>query len=223
MLKLFRSKAKRINRAAYSQVTYTTSCGSFDYDKYRAIQQEGNKRKINKVWALRENIAFISRYIEVVGQPHFGICHGTRRGLEQTWFREELGCEVIGTEISDTAAEFPHTIQWDFHEVKPEWIGAADFVYSNSLDHAYNPGLALSRWMQCLKPSGICILEHSSEHEPAHSNELDPFGATLHIMPYLILKWGRGSFFATEIIDAPAKQSNTTYRAFIIVRRFAVA
>ncbi|MBK6621188.1 MAG: hypothetical protein IPG32_10020 [Saprospirales bacterium] len=50
-----------------------------------------------------------------------------------------MNCEVIGTEISDSASKFSHTIEWDFHEVKPEWIGRADFIYSNSFDHSYDP------------------------------------------------------------------------------------
>src|SRR5687768_1733275 len=90
--------------------------GSFDYERYRRIQTEGNKRKLEYVWVDEDNIAALSRYIQtVLGPPRFGICHGTRRGREQEWFRKYLGCEVIGTEISDTAEQFPHTIQWDFH------------------------------------------------------------------------------------------------------------
>ena len=100
---------------------YLNSDGSFDYEKYRKIQEDGNKRKINKVWVNEENVAFLSNYIKsLIPSPQFGICHGTRRGKEQEWFRKYLSCEVIGTEISDTAENFPYTIQWDFHEVKPE-------------------------------------------------------------------------------------------------------
>ena len=29
-----------------------------------------------------------------------------------------------------------------FPEVKPEWIGKADFIYSNSFDHSYDPACA---------------------------------------------------------------------------------
>src|SRR5205085_5045838 len=113
---------------------YLKGDGSFDYEHYRRAQTEGNKIKLDYVWARRENIAFLSDYItKTIRPPSFGICHGTRRGREQEWFREYLRCEVIGTEISDTAEQFPHTIRWDFHEAKPEWLGSADFIYSNSL------------------------------------------------------------------------------------------
>ena len=80
----------------------------------------------------------------MIDTVEFGICHGTRRGKEQEWFRKYLGCGVIGTEISDTVEQFPHTIEWDFHETKAEWINSADFIYSNSLDHSYDPKKCLT-------------------------------------------------------------------------------
>jgi hypothetical protein len=101
-----------------------------------------------------------------------------------------LDCQVIGTEISDTANEFPHTIQWDFHEAKNAWIDSVDFIYSNSFDHTCDPKKCLNVWMSCVREGGICILEHTSGHERA--TELDPFGAHISQMPYLILLWGEG-------------------------------
>merc|ERR1711920_1130260 len=71
---------------------------------------------------------------------------------------------VLGTEISDTAEQFPNTIQWDFHNAKAEWLSAADFIYSNSLDHAFDPLRALTQWMRCLQPRGVLFLEHCSGH-----------------------------------------------------------
>jgi len=86
---------------------YLKDDGSFDYEGYRHAQTEGNKLKLNYVWARQENIAFLSEYLrKTIGQPSFGICHGTRRGMEQEWFRSYLDCEVIGTEISETAEQF---------------------------------------------------------------------------------------------------------------------
>jgi hypothetical protein len=96
---------------AFALITYTRPDGSFDYEKYRTAQVEANKRKLENVWVLEPNIAYLCDYIKAhLGQPKFGICHGTRRGNEQAWFRKYLGCEVIGTEISDTAIQFPNTI-----------------------------------------------------------------------------------------------------------------
>jgi hypothetical protein len=185
------------------------------------VQQEGNRKKLDYVWVIEENIEFVSSYIKsLLPHPRFGICHGTRRGKEQEWFRKYLGCEVIGTEISDTATNFPHTIQWDFHRVKPEWIGAVDFIYSNSFDHSYDPETCLNGWMSCLKKGGICILEHSSFHETQAANELDPFGADLQVMPYLIATWGKGEYGVRQLLRAPTKAADWQHLHFIVVQKF---
>lgn len=198
--------------------SYTRTDGSFDYELYRSEQEEGNKRKLDRCWVLPENIEFLSRFLRRRRDDiQFGLCHGTRRGLEQQWFREHLNCEVIGTEISDTATQFANTIQWDFHDVKPEWRGKADFIYSNSFDHSYDPALCITRWMSCLRPGGVCIIEHSSAHEPDGASHYDPFGATLAIMPYLILEWSKGAFAVQEILDAPKGYKGIGYIKFLVI------
>lgn len=199
---------------------YQKDDGTFDYSKYRAIQTEGNKKKLENIWVKEENIEFLAKYIKgKIAQPEFGLCHGTRRGKEQEWFRKHLNCEVIGTEISDSASKFPHTIEWDFHEVKPEWIGRADFIYSNSFDHSYDPEKCINAWISCLKENGICILEHSDLHEASGVNDLDPFGASLSIMPYLMLKWGKGRFSVVDILEAPSKGENLKFLSFLIIQK----
>jgi hypothetical protein len=199
---------------------YTKPDGSFDYERYRQVQSTGNKEKIGQVWVMEENIAFLSEYIaKHLGRVQFGLCHGTRQGKEQAWFKKYLNCEIVGTEISDTADQFPDTIQWDFHEVKPEWIGAVDFVYSNSFDHSYDPEKCLKAWMSCVKVGGLCILEHSDAS--AQATELDPFGADGVIMPYLILTWGKGEFCVRELLESPAKAEGLRYNRFLILERLS--
>ncbi|MBN1909142.1 MAG: methyltransferase domain-containing protein [Pirellulales bacterium] len=203
----------------YEMYHYRKADGTFDYEKYREVQTEGNKRKIENVWVLEENIAFLADYIKRrIPEVKFGLCHGTRRGKEQEYFRKYLGCDVLGTEISDTAEQFPDTIQWDFHEVKPEWIDAVDFIYSNAFDHSYDPRACLNAWMRCVRPGGLCILEHTNSH--ARANQLDPFGAEVSVMPYLILTWSEGKFSVRELLDAPVKPSNVEYMQYLIIERF---
>jgi hypothetical protein len=183
---------------------YVDEKGNFDYAKYRQVQTDGNQRKLHKVWAKEGNIAVIAEKLKQrLGTVEFGLCHGTRRGAEQAWFRQYLGCEVIGTEIADTALEFPHTVQWDFHEDHPDWIGRADFVYSNSFDHAYDPEKAFTAWMRSLKPQGVCVLEHSSDLSPASVTELDPFGVKLTRLRKLIVEWG--PYEIVDEFDGPAR------------------
>ncbi len=213
-------KTQRQDKGLYTIHSYLNEEGKFDYQKYKKIQQEGNKSKLDLVWVKEENIRFICKYIKKnLNVIDFGICHGTRNGREQAFFKKYLDCKVIGTEISETADQFPDTIQWDFHEVKEEWLNATDFIYSNSLDHSYDPEKCLNNWVSCLKPGNFCIIEHSNLHEPDESGELDPFGAEITFMPYLITKWGKGNFFVREILEAPKLTENATYSSIIIVQK----
>ncbi len=205
----------------FTLYTYLKEDGSFDYEKYRHNQQEANLRKLNKVWVLEENIAFLSDYIKnIIGRPKFGICHGTRRGKEQEWFKKYLNCEVIGTEISDTAELFPNTIQWDFHKTKPVWIEATDFIYSNSFDHSYDPENCINAWMSCVKTGGICIIELSSCNAPNRASETDPFGVDVVELPYLIATWGEGKYGVRELIKAPTKRDIQQILYFIVIQKF---
>ena len=209
-----------MDKEEYSLYEYLDENGNFDYEKYRESQIIGNKRKLKKNWANENNISFLSEYIKtIIPSPKFGICHGSRRGLEQKWFRENLRCKVIGTEISETAKDFPNTIQWDFHETKPEWIDNIDFIYSNSFDHTYDPEKCLNAWMSCLHDKGICIIEHTSKHE-GDGHELDPFGAKLTAMPYLITIWGNGRYGVRQILSAPELYNKFTHHSFIVIQNF---
>ncbi len=213
-----RKRDYSVQKKDYFQLyAYTKKDGSFDYNAYKQIQEKGNKRKLEATWAMEENIAFLSDFLKTrLGKIQFGICHGTRSGKEQAWFNKYVGCEVLGTEISDTAENYKNTIQWDFHKTKPEWKGNVDFIYSNSFDHSYDPEKCLNAWMSCLKPGGLCIIEHSSANEKAR--ELDPFGVDIAHMPYLVLTWAKGKYCIREIIDTPAKPTILEYSYFVIIQ-----
>ncbi len=185
------------------QFSYLCPDGSFDYDRYREVQIAANKAKINNQWVSQEAIEYLADYISSkIPQPGFGLCHGTRRGLEQAWFAHRLNCNVIGTEISDTATQFPSTIQWDFHDVKPEWLGNVDFIYSNSWDHSYDPVKLFNAWTSCLRPGGILVLEHNVAS--VMPNETDPLGLTLDEMVNLINEIGNGGYQVDEVLrDGP--------------------
>ena len=206
---------------AYVLHRYLRADGSFDYDAYKRIQTDGNKQKIDQVWARQENIEFLASQLrQRIGQPAFGLCHGTRRGLEQRWFADTLGCEFLGTEISDSANDFPNTVKWDFHDTKPEWIDAVDIVYSNSFDHSYDPEKCLNAWMSCVRPGGLCVIDHSAAHGRFGVSDLDPFGAELDLMPYLICRWGKGRYAVREILDVPKRSPKLSYHAFLLIQRF---
>jgi len=134
------------------------------YEDYVKIQTKTNKRKLQFVWVSDKELKAISKYIQThIPGASFGICHGVRNGYEVQKLRMLLGCEIIGTEISDTAIRMPYVIQWDFHEVKDEWINGVDFIYSNSWDHSYDPDRMLANWMRCVRQNGRSFLEWTAE------------------------------------------------------------
>jgi len=127
------------------------------YDDYVKAQTEANKRKIKRVWAKDE---VLDRIVPLVSDPKFILCHGTRNGGEMKMLLERYpNASIVGTEISETANQFEHTIQHDFHEVRDEWIGKCDIIYTNSFDHAYNPTKALTTWREQLAKDGILFIE----------------------------------------------------------------
>lgn len=167
------------SHAGYKLVSYEKD-GQFDYDAYRKVQEAGNKRKLTSVFVLEDVIRGIADYATGTGKVNRVICHGTRNAAEQGFFKAAIpGVDVLGTEISETASQFPDTIQWDFHETKDEWQDRFDILYSNSWDHSYDPIKLFKAWSFCVAPGGIMALEHTSRHEPGAVNALDPFGVTM--------------------------------------------
>jgi hypothetical protein len=134
------------------------------YEDYVKAQIDKNVRKIHLTWVNNSEITQIVKRIKKhIQKPKFGLCHGVRNAWEVKRFRELLKIEVIGTEISHTANKFPNTIQWDFHNVKNEWVNKVDFIYSNSFDHSYDPEKCLDIWMKCIKKhEGICFIHWMS-------------------------------------------------------------
>ena len=202
--------------------TFPKGGKSFDYDTYVEIQSEANRRKIGLVWAKEENIAVVSGYLKanLAGGINQGICHGTRSGLEQKWFRHYLGCEVWGTELSETAVQFEFTYHWDFHRIRPEWKNFFDFVYSNSFDHSYDPIVALEAWMASLRMGGVCVIEHSDRHEPAGASQTDPFGITLEGLVRFVNRIGAGRWVVEDLIsNFPAGRPYPQYTAALMTRK----
>lgn len=173
-------------------------------ETYREIQEIGNKGKLNLVFAVEDNIAHMARYAERrIGTVEFVLCHGTRNGAEQRWFKEHAKGppRVLGTEISATAGQFPDTIQWDFHEPNPDWIGKADIVYSNSWDHSIDPERMFRNWMSCLSQKGILLIEHSIHHEGHNADPLDPFGASRDGLVRMLNRIGSPGFRVVDTIE----------------------
>ena len=189
------------------------------YRQYRETQIKYNKRKLEKIWADTVTLTAITDDLRTHGLGTTGLCHGARNGFEVIWLRDNLGSEVIGTDISETAAQFPHMHVWDFHEDNPDWQGQFDFVYTNSLDQAMNPARALEIWSRQIVPQGRIYIEHTMAHSAAGAGEMDPFGAHPMAMPYLFFIWGRGVYRLDAILEIESKENNGLMAwVFVLVR-----
>jgi len=188
----------------YALYQYLKDDGSFDYDRYVSEQVAANAKKLRWQWVHPNTIDAICRcLVSYIPSPQFGLCHGTRRGVEQELFKQHFpDCVVLGTEIAPTSERFSDTIQWDFHDVKDEWINRADFVYSNSLDHSYDPQVAVDSWMKELSKTGLCFVEWwSSAQANAKATSVDCFIATVEECRKLLSEWGRLSDTPYSIVD----------------------
>lgn len=198
----------RVARRLNDQLVYLHQYAG-GYDEYRDMQIFTNKRKLDRVWADEGTLAALAGYLQNRAEPaRRGICHGARNGFEVEKLRALTGAEVIGTDISDTATQYPHMFVWDFHNENPQWLGAFDFVYTNSLDQAMQPDRALATWARQLTPGGVIFIEHTMGHSAAGASEMDPFGAHPMCMPYLFFKWGRGQYKLVEILEPGPKSNN---------------
>lgn len=75
---------------------------------------------------------------EIPDKAHLtGIWHGTRNGFEESFIAAHGGHAVIGTEVSDTAERFEHTVQWDFHDVNEGRVAKFDFFYPSRLNQEW--------------------------------------------------------------------------------------
>lgn len=161
------------------------------YEEYAAVQKFHNRRKINSVWSDEATLKLVASRLLSDNNLNInslkGICHGSRNGFEVQKLLENLkNSEIIGTDISETAINYPNQIVWDFHNENSEWFEKFDFVYTNSLDQSWKPFVALDTWFDQLKPNGLLFIEHTRAHGPGCSSEMDPFGVAPEYMPYII-------------------------------------
>ena len=176
-----------------------------NYDEYVDCQRAGFEKKKDRVWCVEENIKAIADFLQDK-KPAFGLCHGTRGGYEQKWFKKYLkSCHVVGTEIGDSIA--PNTIKWDFNKENPDFIGKFDFIYSNSFDHAFDPAETARIWFQQLKPGGFLILEWDKRQEHTGEiskavNKLDCVSLTFEELKINMLKWSPVMAIVT-VLDMP--------------------
>jgi hypothetical protein len=189
------------------------------YEEYKETQIIHNKRKIKGVWADDKTLKRVICIVNAAFKKEkvFGLCHGTRNGFEQKFLNNfSSNFKVIGTDISDTANDFQDSVEWDFHDVNPEWIGKFDFIYTNSLDQSWKPDKAVEVWLEQINSDGILIIEHTESHGPKGASEMDPFGVKPLCVPYVLTGWFGDQI---SISHSVAKKSNINIEAWLYVVR----
>ena len=149
-----------------------------DMSEYIEAQVNANIDKFKRNWVSDVEIGIIANWVMIhLKKPEMVLCHGARNGYEMFRFGMFFGrgTTVLGTDISPTASEVPDMVVWDFHEVMIELAGKVDMVYSNSLDHSYNPVKAIKAWMETLKPSGVIIIHWTPGHDNEEAKPCDCF------------------------------------------------
>jgi hypothetical protein len=187
------------------------------YEEYKNIQIFHNKRKISKVWADEQTMDRVFKIVmeQSTTSKILGLCHGVRNGFEQNYLNSlDDKMRVIGTDISDTATNYPNSVEWDFHNTNPEWIHKFDFVYTNSLDQSWKPKDALEVWLDQLNTRGVLIIEHTESHGPAEAGEMDPFGVRPSVLPYVLTMWFGHKI---SISHSVAKKKNCDLDAWLFV------
>ena len=155
------------------------------YDAYIAEQKKINKSKKGWVYVKEVTIKNISSECPFATQI---LCHGTRAGAEQKYFKKYLpNAEIIGTEIGDNALEYGMTIQHDFNKQLPEFINRFDIVYSNSFDHTITPEETLDIWKNQLNDNGKLFLEFN-ERDSVPNYAPDPVCATNREIEKLLIQ-----------------------------------
>lgn len=170
------------------------------YEEYVANQTRTNKLKINNKWVREENIIDIKNHCDKLNlSPKKILCHGTRNGAEIKYFQKHFpNSQVIGTEISNTAEKFPDTVQFDFHDIKEEWINQFDIVYTNSWDHSYDLDKATNSWIKQLNENGIMVLDWSSYSTSKPFSKSDCCGCSLEDLKSFVSEKGKVTIFPTK-------------------------
>lgn len=217
-MNLERSISKRLNKVA-NKFGFDLKPQNFEYqlheyasyEDYRSTQIATNEQKLQHVWADEQTLDLVVERAKkefATADPIFALCHGTRNGFEQNYIASRIEGEILGTDISPTATQFPRSVVWDFHDTNEEWRGKCHFIYSNSIDQSWKPKLALSTWIDQLRPGGLLFLEHSKDQSAETARKADPFGVSPKYLPYVLCDWF-GHDVSIEIIHAHKGESTT--------------
>ena len=57
----------------------------------------------------------------------------------------------------------------DFNKLPDDWTDKFDFIFSNSIDHAYDPEQTLKEWRRCCTGRILCEFSYAGETNIEHT------------------------------------------------------
>jgi len=128
--------------------------------------------------------------------------------------------KVIGTDLfprHGKASYWQHEVEivkHDFMQQRSDWVGHWDVVYSNSLDHAYDPSKCITTWLDQLTAQGRLFVQWTWAHRSVTGG--DCFGASLDEYIALFMQHG---YVEDVIATLYAKARRVTHSFVIVIRK----
>lgn len=142
------------------------------YDNYKEIQihRSGKKWGSKTFW---DNIMYfkdtVAEAVRLSNFPESVCCMGIRNGNEYMGFKQQIGfqkCAVFGVDIHpDVEKVGPNCYAYDFAKLPQDWEKKFDWVYSNSIDHAYNFEETLKEWHRVAKKYILLTMSNETNVE----------------------------------------------------------
>ena len=131
------------------------------YEEYLSHQikktdNDERRRRLSEISAARQQIFQerfkLLKFRNAFKEDDFGLCLGARYGEEVRALKTHCGAVGI-----DLVEQLPDVVKGDFHNI-PYPDEHFDFVYTNSLDHAYDLEKVFSETERVLKENAyLCI------------------------------------------------------------------
>lgn len=133
----------------------------------RAESKWGRKPDFDEIFkqTLRLTIDQVDDYIK---NSRDICCMGCRQGTEVFEFKERYpNAKVHGIDITKNIDTIKthlsvHIELQDFNKLPDDWDNKFDLVFSNSIDHAFNPTETLQEWYRVTRDDGYLLIEFST-------------------------------------------------------------
>lgn len=151
-----------------------------DYEEYKQSQIVRAESKWGRKFQFEEEFKkhlnkTIDEIADFIVSPEVIGCMGCRSGSELFEFKERFpSAKVCGVDITENinTIKKPKEVEVtlnDFNHLPLDWESRFDLVFSNSLDHAYDPKETLKEWHRVARRGGFLLVELSTT--PANNIE----------------------------------------------------